>query len=554
MEPADPNADRTIEQPNAGMEHHGVRSTVLAVALLLVSSLAALSLSERTAPERQEQPVAVRAEATSFFVAPDGRPDTNGSIDEPWDLATALSHPDVVAPGSTIWLRGGTYEGAFRSRLEGTEAAPIVVRQYPGERATIDRASLGDDSTFTIRGSHTWYWGFEVTNSHPRRATDTPGSHPDDLLRGDGVAVYGHHTKLINMVVHDNADGIAFWTPAVESEVYGTVTFNNGWIAPDRAHGHGLYIQNETGIKRIVDVISFNNFTTGMKGYAQGGRAEGMHFEGVVSFNNGSPTSREGSDRYTNLFIGTTSRPADRITIKDTFLYHQPGIVPDLDANLALGYTAGSNGSVSVTNSYIAGGTKAMRLADWDEAIVSGNTFYVTGPEGVTYRLVDVRAPASAMSAYDWHDNRYFFEGASKPFKSGSSTLDFDGWRGTMSREASSVFAEGSPSELRVFVRPNRFEPGRAHIIVYNWKGDSTLEVDVEGLVAEGERYEVHDVQDYYGPPVLRGVYDGAPLELPLSSRAVAGPIGHDFTPSSTAPLFAVFVLTTGDARPAGSP
>jgi hypothetical protein len=535
-------------------EWQSVRATVIAVALLIASSIGVLSVTGR-APHRTEPPAAVLAEARSFFVSPEGRPDADGSIDQPWNLATALSHPKSVAPGSTIWLRGGTYRGAFRSRLEGTETAPIVVRQYPGERATIDRGALGEDSTLTIRGSHAWYWGFEVMNSHPRRATSTAGSHPDDLLRGDGVAVYGHHTKLVNLVVHDNADGIAFWTPAIDAEVYGTLTYNNGWIAPDRSHGHGLYIQNEAGTKNIVDVISFNNFTTGMKGYAQGGRAEGMHFEGVVSFNNGSPTSRDGSDGYTNLFIGTTSRPADRITIADTFLYHRPGTVPELDANLALGYTAARNGTVSIRGSYIAGGTKALRLADWDQAAASGNTFYVAGPDTVSHRLVDVRAPGSTDPAsYEWHDNRYFFSHPSKPFKMGSSTLDFDGWRQAMPGDASSVFVEGPPQELRVFVRPNRFDSRRGHIIVYNFTGAEMAEVDVSGVAVEGERYAVHDAQDYFGPPVLQGVYDGSPLKVPLSNRVVAGPLGHDFTPSSTAPVFNVFVFTSGDSRPAGSP
>src|SRR2546430_15149648 len=71
--------------------------------------------------------------------APAGTPRGDGTRDRPWDLATALSGGrGRVQPGDTIWLRGGTYTGNFDGTLTGTSTAPIVVRQYPGERATID--------------------------------------------------------------------------------------------------------------------------------------------------------------------------------------------------------------------------------------------------------------------------------------------------------------------------------------------------------------------------------------------------------------------------------
>src|SRR5688572_6291075 len=72
-----------------------------------------------------------------FFVAPDGKADNDGTRESPWDLATALAHPAAVKPGDTIWLRGGTYGGGLTSKLQGAPDKAIVVRQFPGERATI---------------------------------------------------------------------------------------------------------------------------------------------------------------------------------------------------------------------------------------------------------------------------------------------------------------------------------------------------------------------------------------------------------------------------------
>ena len=96
--------------------------------------------------------------ATEFFVSPTGTDRGKGSQKSPWSLAKALSHPGAVNPGDTIWLRGGTYTGNFTSYLTGTAKAPIVVRQYPGERATLDGnvnpAVLG--TTTPVLTVHEW--------------------------------------------------------------------------------------------------------------------------------------------------------------------------------------------------------------------------------------------------------------------------------------------------------------------------------------------------------------------------------------------------------------
>src|SRR5687768_12105110 len=86
-----------------------------------------------------------------FFVAPNGKAENDGSREMPWDLATALAHPPAVKPNDTIWLRGGTYAGGLTSKLQGAPDKVIVVRQLPGERATIDCLRQGDKTgTFYV--------------------------------------------------------------------------------------------------------------------------------------------------------------------------------------------------------------------------------------------------------------------------------------------------------------------------------------------------------------------------------------------------------------------
>src|SRR5204862_6832065 len=109
----------------------------------------------------------------------------DGSLSHPWDLKTALSSSGRVKPGDTIWLRGGTYRGTFTSRLTGTSANPILVRQYPGERATIDGGDSGGNGLLLISGPYTWYWGFEAMSSDWNRLAAQISCWPTDTARGE---------------------------------------------------------------------------------------------------------------------------------------------------------------------------------------------------------------------------------------------------------------------------------------------------------------------------------------------------------------------------------
>ena len=155
---------------------------------------------------------ALSVSAAEFYVAPDGKPTNSGSSSSPWDLQTALNHPASVKPGDTIWLRNGIHRISnrptkFKSRLAGTSAAPITVRQYPGERATVD----GNITQQT--GGWVNYWGFEIYNSNPDRYTSESGPWPQKWYMNydgttidlcvPGIDMQAPNVKLINMVVHD---------------------------------------------------------------------------------------------------------------------------------------------------------------------------------------------------------------------------------------------------------------------------------------------------------------------------------------------------------------
>ena len=247
------------------------------------------------------------AEAREFYVAPSGSSGNDGSITRPLDLATALSDSSPARPGDTVWLRGGTYRGTFVSHLTGTPAAPIIVRQYPGERAVIDTNPSRNEGILAF-GASTWFWGFEITNSHTNRYSSQTGSWPNDVPRGYGVTARGRALKFINLVVHNMTNGFGVWIESVDTEVHGSIIYHNGWQAPDRAHGHGIYAQNQSGRMLLTDNILFNQFSHGLHGYGSGAAfLDFITMEGNIAFNNGI-ISRDGLARELLMGGGALAR------------------------------------------------------------------------------------------------------------------------------------------------------------------------------------------------------------------------------------------------------
>jgi hypothetical protein len=271
--------------------------------------------------------------AADHYVAVDGKADNVGSESSPWDLASALGGAQQVAPGDTIWVRGGTYKhpdrqpgsNGYRVKLSGAAGKPIHVRPVPGERVTLDGGlAVQNPSQFV------WIWDLEILvseNLTRTRVARESGSHPKDMARpwGSLNVVGGESCKYIHLVVHDNAQGIGFWKPAVDSEVYGCLVYDNGWIGPDRYHGPGIYGQNQTGTKLVTDNIFFGNYSNTTQFYGSSrAYVDNFHIEGNVAFG-----PRKQGGRYTVLIGG--GRGSRGIVVKNNILYEVP---------LSVGYTA----------------------------------------------------------------------------------------------------------------------------------------------------------------------------------------------------------------------
>ncbi len=446
------------------------------------------------------------------YVSPTGRSSGAGTSASPWDLATALRQPAGVVAGDTIWMRGGTYKGCYTSELRGTSTKPIVVRQYPGERAIIDNASC-NNAALTANGAYTYFWGFEVMNSSPRKGGPI------------GINAFGDYLKFINLVVHDASDsGIGFWAPADGGEIYGTILYNNG---RDFNLDHGIYTQNAVGTKRIADNIVFNSWAFGLHVYgSDNAQLKGYTIEGNALFTNGSIGENGVAP---NVLVGGGT-PAERIVIRDNYLYSNVAN----SGNMWLGYEV-TNKDLTLQNNYIAGGEAALRMWRWTTAKVSGNTIFGT------MQIANIQGSASG---FNFSNNSYYRDASAKSWVHDAKYLPFTNWKSVVGAGSSDKVVATRPSGTKVFVRANEYEPGRGHVVIYNWDKAGTVSANVSSILRSGDRYEVRNVQNLFADPVLTGTYTGGSLSLPMSGNGIAAPIGGSArAPKSTGPEFQVFLI-----------
>jgi hypothetical protein len=417
--------------------------------------------------------------AQEYYASPAGKPEAAGTLADPLDLATALAPGGPAGPGDTIWLRGGTYSGSFVSTLTGTPAERIQVRAFHGERPTIDGRTDSAVATLTVNGSDTTYRDFEVTNTSPDR----------DRPRGVGINVFGPRVRLVNLIVHDTGNGIGFWSPAIDAELYGNIIYDVGWQEHQEGKGHSIYVQNETGVKRIVDNVLFNGYNFGIHAYTVQGRIDNLHIEGNVSFNHGLLAPNRGAKA--NILVGGWHVAARPVLIEN-FTYVDPHWQ---GPGAELGYWAGCS-NARVLGNYLVGGPP-IRLRRCEGVTMAGNRFYG--------EVDDATVQAFPNNAYV------------RP-------------------------AAGAPAD--VFVRPNYYDEGRATVVVFNWSGRPSVSVDLgTARLRRGERFEIRDVQDYLGEPVAIAEYvPGRPVELPMTGGRTAQPVATAPVPHTTAE-FGVFIV-----------
>jgi parallel beta-helix repeat protein len=349
-------------------------------------------------------PAAASGSCTSF-AAPTGSDAAAGTEAAPYRSAQKLA--ESLRPGDTGCLRAGVYEGGMTFRAGGTPDAPVTLRNFPGERATVEGL------TWVSRTApHVVVEGLYLNGRNP---TD----HPSPTVNASDVTfrrndVTNEHTGICFMLGHED------WGRAVRTVIESNRIHNCGRL-PATNFDHGIYISASDDV-RVKNNWIYDNADWGVHLYpdAQNTLVEGNVIEGngkgVTFSGEGGLASNDNTVRG-NVIANSTIRfnveswwpegnpvPARNLTTGNCLGPSRRDDYRNGGIDLSAAFQAASN-KVVANPGYADAGGRDLRLTESSacKGTYSGDNG-VPGPDGeapalVSQASVAPRGPAVTLSA-----------------------------------------------------------------------------------------------------------------------------------------------------------
>ncbi|MEJ2113569.1 MAG: right-handed parallel beta-helix repeat-containing protein [Flavobacteriaceae bacterium] len=447
-----------------------------------------------------------------FHVFPDnhrknpGKPTGNGSLNNPWDLETALSqNSKTVNGGDIIWLHEGTYHGRFVSKLESNiKGKYITVSSIPNEWAILNgNITSKRTSVLTVTGSHVIYKDFEITwlGDFSRNQTDSNFQKSDGISHNSGV-----NCKFINLIIHNNpGSGFGSWKRTGNSEINGCLIYNNGYFSTKRGSGVGIYVQNSSNqLKIIKNNTIFNNYYKGVEVWSANTNANEEYVKNItlqsnIIFNNGLP-SRVFRD---NLIIATDDRNginiARNITVKNNIFYHNTKLSKVIENNNASSLTLGFNNnaaieSIKVLNNIIIGRKDAIRILDVKSLQFENNIVY----SGYV-RLRESTIKHINPNNWQFSNNTYYTRRNTPIRVQGVRDYNIEEWNKTYGLDNHTTYKNFKEFNLNnvIDISRNEYDKNRYRVVLFD-KNENDVTVDFsEYGITKGTTYAIKDVENY---------------------------------------------------------
>jgi hypothetical protein len=175
----------------------------------------------------------------AFYVATNGSDGHAGTQAAPF--RTIGRGLQALAPGGTLFLRGGTYFERPSITAGGTAEQPITIRSFPGERAVIDSGP----TAFRTAGNQDWELVDAATGEY-----QSVGAVPFSTPYGYVLGIPGYENGRVGLVPY--VDGFAFRSTS-ESYVDPTTPFYVGpglYADPDSGRLH-VRLQKTADVRRV---------------------------------------------------------------------------------------------------------------------------------------------------------------------------------------------------------------------------------------------------------------------------------------------------------------
>ena len=388
------------------------------------------------------------------------------------------------------------------------------------------------------------------------------------IKRGDAIDVQNARgVKIINNIIHDAGMGLFGGVKAPLLEFYGNIVFYNGGIQTyfingawsTKPLGHGVYLQNDEGMD-ISDNILFGNYNFGLHAFGtETAPMRNMVLDRNISYGHGAPISR----RNPNMLVGS-GQPTIDGKIRDNHMYRP--FAEGGGSNCQFGYFFASsvlNESLTVTGNRCIGGDIGTIVTSYKNLTFTGNHIYSNASNMMYLLQYDSAIPY--RQNYIWNNNTYInvtqangFVNQQNMFTGAEST-----WRGTFAQwkakfptfDVNSTFSQTMPTTSEVFIYPNKYEPGRAHIVVYNWSGGTTVSLDLSSVLRVGDQFEIRNAERMLANsqqntgssalaiPLVSGTFTGDLIQINLGNLTPSIPVGHTTAPVMHGSEFATLVL-----------
>jgi hypothetical protein len=75
---------------------------------------------------------------------------------------------------------------------------------------------------------------------------------------------------------------------------------------------------------------------------------------------------------------------------------------------------------------------------------------------------------------------------------------------------------DARPAQAKAVLLPNKYDPSRAHLVIYNWAKAESVDVDAGSFAADGDMIDLLDPKDPFGKPVATATHRNDILRVPV--------------------------------------
>ncbi|MEZ4791899.1 MAG: right-handed parallel beta-helix repeat-containing protein [Gelidibacter sp.] len=439
-----------------------------------------------------------------FHVFPNGKSTGNGTLQNPWDLQTALSQKtNVVNGGDTIWLHQGIYNGRFLSTIASDiDQAFITVAPYLGGKVILNgNVASNRNAVLSIKGKQVIFRDFEITSLGAFSRDENDAQF--QVCAGISHTA-GEDCRFYNLDIHDNPGlGIGSWKWTGGSIIENCRIYFNGFVAKDgKGRGEGIYVQNTSDHVRLIqNNIIFGNYYKGIEVWSAGRDANFEYVKNItlkdnVIFNSGLPSGNS----YDNVIVATDDRNgtnfAHHINVLGNIFYHNTDYADNqVNGNapsLTIGYVDNAPAEdILVKDNIILGRNNPLRLLHVKSLTFFNNTVYGG--------YVFLNAGQMEYSKnWNFGNNTYFTKNNNAYRVLQDKNYSLKDWQSKFKLDIDSHWNHIKDFDLMnvLGIAQNAQRPNTFRVALFNKQGDD-VEVDFSGYnLSKGSSYSIYDVEN----------------------------------------------------------